>query len=294
MKATIISNDFYVSRFLMKDLDKSTYKVLFEKQLERKKGSKTLARIKAFFPCKAGNESNLVVFAIENIIVLDYVYRNIGKPKVWLWNPITSMTIKNKHFFLAYVRRRGIDVWTFDVSDAKEYGFHYHCQIHSSSLISTRDFNNGSAFFSGVDKKRLQLLKLVKKDLSAVSLSIDFHIVRDKKTQYIKKELAITTDQYMGFSEYLTRVSSCSVLVDISQTNQTGVTLRVVESLFHNKKLITTNLNVKELDLYHLNNIYIYGAEKRSMADFLALPLHRFDFNLKYRYTLEHLLNEML
>jgi hypothetical protein len=99
MKATIISNDFYVSHFLMKDLDESVYEVLFEKQLERKKGSKTLARIKAFLPCKAGSESNLVVFAIENIIFLDYVYRNIGKPKIWLWNPITSMTIKNKQFF---------------------------------------------------------------------------------------------------------------------------------------------------------------------------------------------------
>lgn len=58
MKATIISNDFYVSRFLMKDLDESVYKVLFEKQLNLKKSSKTLARIKAFLPCKAGSESN--------------------------------------------------------------------------------------------------------------------------------------------------------------------------------------------------------------------------------------------
>lgn len=291
---TIISNNFYVSRFLMESLDSKKYNVFFEKELEKENKNKFFLRIRAFFFNKSYCKKEVIAFAIENIITLDYVYRNIGVPKVWLWNPVSSMTKKNKILFLAYVRLKKISVWTFDFSDAKKYGFFYHCQIHSSSLISNDISNGESVFFSGVDKGRLNKIKEIISDLTYLPLSLNFHIVRDKKQKYVGDDLEITTDTYLNFDEYLNMVSHCSVLVDVPQNKQSGITLRVLESLFQNKKLISTDSKIKETDFYHPHNIYIFGDDDRTIKEFLDEPMYDINYEIKCRYTLEHLLGEML
>lgn len=294
MKNTVISNDFYVSEFLMKDLDSTKFQVLFEHELKVENISKTISRLNAFLPFKSGESKNVIIFAIENILVLDHVYRNIGKPKIWLWNPIFSMKAKNRKLFLSYVKRKNIEVWSFDQSDVKQYGFRYHDQIHSSLLLGNREKDNGTAFFSGVDKGRLETIKAIEKDLSSNFIESDFHVVRDKKKKYSPDDIAITTDQYMDFSEYLKKIATCKVIVDIEQSHQKGITLRVIEALFSNKKLITTNTLVKDMSFYNSSNIYLYGNDERKLIDFLNEPFTSIADDIKQKYTVQHLIDNML
>lgn len=294
MRNYIISNDFYVSEFLLNDLDLGQFQILYERELKLKSFNKTISRIRAFLSCTPGIHNNVIAFAIENILTIDYVYRNIGKPKVWLWNPISSMTKKNRKLFLSYIRRKQIEVWTFDEGDVEAYGFHFHNQIHSSSLMSYQKYDDGSAFFSGVDKGRLDTVKKIKMDLECASILPDFHIVRDKNKVYSKENIGLTTDFYINFEDYLKKIEGCRIVVDVGQHQQEGITLRVVEALLLDKKLITTNALVEEMDFYTPANIYLYGKEERGLVEFINEPLEPISDEVKRDYTFKKLIYTML
>ncbi len=295
MKRVIIANDFYVTKYLMKDVIDLDYDIFFESDFRCRVINKTFARFNAFLPSKPGPNDCVLAFAIENIIVLDQIYRKVGKPKVWLWNPISSMTRKNKKLFLSYVRRKKIEVWTFDENDVELYGFLYHDQIHSSSLIKSTVSVYNRAFFSGVDKGRLCTVKGIKKELDEISIDSVVHIVRDKGNNgYTLSDLDVTKDVYLSFDEYLEQVEQSDILIDVAQNNQRGVTLRVVEAFFQNKKLITTNPYVASMDGYCPENIYIYGEERhRALKEFIETPTHVVKDSIKRQYTLKHLLEKM-
>lgn len=294
MKGLIIANDFYVSKFLMKDMDRDVFDYVFENDFYSRVSNKTFSRIKAFWPSSPGAYDHVLAFAIENIIVLDQIYRKVGKPKVWLWNPVSSMTKKNKRLFLSYIKCKSIEVWTFDKGDVELYGFMYHNQIHSCSLIQKNKPLYQRAFFSGVDKGRLNVIKNIKNELDLIPINTDVHIVRDKSSIYLPSDISITTDSYLSFERYLNEVECSSILIDVTQSNQQGVTLRVIEALFMNRKLITTNVDVLSLEFYSLENIYIYGHEKnRTLKEFVESPLCIIKDSVKFKYTLNHLLKEM-
>ncbi len=162
MKGILVANEFYVSKFLMQDVDLDKFDVVFENDFRSRIISKTIARFKCFLLSSPGPCEHVLAFAIENIIVLDQIYRQIGKPKVWLWNPVSSMTKKNKRLFLSYVQRKNIEVWTFDRDDVKLYGFLYHDQIHSYSLIGPNKISYQRAFFLVLIKAVWRLLKKLK------------------------------------------------------------------------------------------------------------------------------------
>ncbi|MCV2401428.1 hypothetical protein OFY17_00900 [Marinomonas sp. C2222] len=295
MKACIVSNEFYISHFLMRDVNPDHFDVIFENQFYVSPKNKTWERFKAFLPFSAGNHNSVLAFAIEDIILLDQIYREIGKPKVWLWNPISSMTSKNRKLFLSYVRRKSIEVWTFDRQDVDKYGFIFHNQIHSSSLINNeiKQNNKKRVFFSGVDKGRLGTLRTIEKKLKTLAVDVYFHVVREKSKEYNSQEIEITTDKYLSFDEYLSEVKRSDILVDIAQGDQDGITLRVIEAMFENKKLITTNLNVKKLKGYRPENVYLYGYEDRSLEAFILSPVQPISDIDKKQYTFNHLLEEM-
>ena len=181
MRYTVVSNEFYVSKFLMRDLDAYRYDVLYEGQIDSRVSSKFLARVLALFSSVSCNDKQILVFAIEDVILLDKIYRTMGKPKIWLWNPLSSMTLKNRILFLLYVKLKKIQVWTFDRFDSEKYGFSFFPQVHSKTLISAQAFSGSGAFFSGVDKGRLSQILEIRKALVDVSVNVLFHIVAGKR-----------------------------------------------------------------------------------------------------------------
>lgn len=50
-------------------------------------------------------------------------------------------------------------------------------------------------------------------------------------------------------------------IVEINQSQQNGLTVRALEALFTEKKLITNNLDIINMDFYNKNNIFIIGQD---------------------------------
>ena len=59
-------------------------------------------------------------------------------------------------------------------------------------------------------------------------------------------------------SEQLTaKLKQSKTVVDIQHPKQSGLTMRTIEMLGANKKMITTNADIQNYDFYHPNNICI-------------------------------------
>lgn len=59
-------------------------------------------------------------------------------------------------------------------------------------------------------------------------------------------------------SEVLKEINAASIIVDIHKYDiQDGLTFRVFESLYFKRKLITSNIDIKNYEFYNPNNIYV-------------------------------------
>ncbi|WP_424411593.1 hypothetical protein ACPEER_00125 [Pasteurella sp. PK-2025] len=74
------------------------------------------------------------------------------------------------------------------------------------------------------------------------------------------------------------------VLVDFVISTHKGLSLRTFEALAHDKKLITTNKEIKKYDFYHPNNIFVLDDNLDKLTDFLNKEYIKIDPKIKEKY----------
>lgn len=67
--------------------------------------------------------------------------------------------------------------------------------------------------------------------------------------------------------ELINIFASSRIVVDIQHPNQTGLTIRCIETLGAKKKLITTNCDIMKYDFYNPNNIQIIDRNKPYISE---------------------------
>lgn len=63
-------------------------------------------------------------------------------------------------------------------------------------------------------------------------------------------------------------VGTSRAILDIAQQKQDGYSMRVMEAIFFNKKLVTTNTAVKQSVFYDENNIFIVDLKQLLQMNF--------------------------
>lgn len=94
----------------------------------------------------------------------------------------------------------------------------------------------------------------------------------------------------LGYYDYLKMVGTSRAILDIAQQKQDGYSMRVMEAIFFNKKLVTTNTAVKQSVFYDENNIFIVDL-KTTTADelqaFFAKPFRNYSDEVREYYSIE-------
>lgn len=80
--------------------------------------------------------------------------------------------------------------------------------------------------------------------------------------------------QPLSYKECLEFVSKSKIIVDIQGKWQQGMTLRPMESLFYQKKLITNNKDLCTMDFYNPNNIFILGKDDMEQLENFCKKKH--------------------
>jgi len=96
-------------------------------------------------------------------------------------------------------------------------------------------------------------------------------------------------------SEVFSLITRCEVLIDIQHVNQTGLTMRTIECIGANKKLITTNDEVRNYDFYNPNNILVVDRKNPKIpSSFLMTPYQIPKEDIYKKYSISEWLKAIL
>lgn len=167
------------------------------------------------------------------------------------------------------------EFWTFDKENAKEYNMQYFHQFYSKEIKLPTNAFVYDTIFLGREKGRNVEIKEIEKILKANHLKPYIKIITDEK-------------DYIPYEEYLKQVSKSKTLLDILEKNQSGMTLRCMESIFFEKKLITNDKNVKNYDFYNKNNIFIIGEDDpKNLVSFINGKYEKIEKDIIHNYDIE-------
>lgn len=157
----------------------------------------------------------------------------------WYWN-----TIDKKNYPLI-TNNPKIELWSFDDDDCIKYNMHKNIQYYSKPESSIKVNKVNDIYFVGLAKGRENIIKEFKTIAESKGITCNFNIVNK--------------NNYIPYREVIERTKESKAVLEINKDNQVGYTLRTLESLFYEIKLITNNKNIKKSKLYNKNNIFIIG-----------------------------------
>ena len=202
----------------------------------------------------------------------------------WYWDPVRLKYAPN-------LISDQWEKWSFDKEDCRNFDLKYNSTYFFNSIKLSRQKIIYDVFYIGQDKGRLNKLLSLKNKLENFSLKTCFHIVSDKKLFSDKKIF----NRRISYSEVLNYISKSKSILEFVQQNQSGLTLRSMEALFFNKKLITNNSSVKNYDLYCKENIFIIGEDDiNNIQQFIDTPYKTLDKSIIEQYDFKNWLERIV
>jgi hypothetical protein len=118
--------------------------------------------------------------------------------------------------------------------------------------------------------------------------------------KFLKREFKNVSESDFSFEKLSGKeisdiVDESRVILDIQHPKQSGLTMRTIEMIGMNKKLITTNADVKRYDFYNSNNILVIDRDRVKIPDgFLINEYQDIDKGIYKKYSLETWINDIL
>lgn len=204
---------------------------------------------------------------------------------IYFWDgSITKPKIK------LYAELDGINIYSFDRSDCKKYGFNYLPlfipEDSSQSYILNKDID--FSFIASCHTERLNLAEeLYNLSLSfgysaqiIVSTSSILHFYYYRALSLIRGYKIELFSKSLSHEDYLDVIARSKIVIDmISDHNQKGISLRSFEALSRNCKLLTDNLSIKNESFFDENLIAFYSKAPSKIDIDLLLAKKKQDFN---------------
>jgi hypothetical protein len=81
-------------------------------------------------------------------------------------------------------------------------------------------------------------------------------------------------------------IENSKCVIDLSHSHQSGLTMRAIETLGMQKKLVTNNKMIKEYDFYNKDNIYVIGDDI-GLKEFMLKPYVKINQKILNQYALD-------
>lgn len=206
--------------------------------------------------------------------------RNTNFTFYWSWNEI------NKKKELEAMQEMGYNISLYDYYAATKFNLKYIHQVYRfapASIIKpevkTHEYD---CYWLGKIKSRLPVVNRLEKLLLSQKLTCRFIYVYERT-------------QRLSYIENLRNVLNSKCIIDINDEGSFGLSLRVMESIFFNRKLITTNSFIRQCDFYNPNNIFIYGEDKdESIKAFMDLDYQPVSQDILNKYDINEWIGNFL
>ncbi|MBN9367896.1 MAG: hypothetical protein J0H59_12805 [Comamonadaceae bacterium] len=196
------------------------------------------------------------------------------KTCLFLWNSIFQHDSKSSAAKKATLfRDLFTETCTFDPQDAETYGFRLIPQPYRFLEAPVATERENDLYFIGADKGRLAQLQKIKAMAEAANLKCRFHITPNKKIKYTPQQAALLSTHSLAYTDNIEIGKKSRCLLEIIQKNQTGATMRAIESMFLNCKLITNNPYAQTMPGYSPDRVLMLDdATPEALKAFLNGP----------------------
>jgi 1,5-rhamnosyltransferase len=177
---------------------------------------------------------------------------------------------------------------TTNKPDAQKYSIGYFPTIINRTIVENDNAKSESdVLFIGASKNRLDKIHQIYNQLQNLGLKCEFHITNVPTEQ--QKYLDIVYNKPIPYSEVLKFVQKTKCILEITQKNAYGFTLRTVEALLYNKKLLSDNPILKETPFYDEHFVmYFSNVEEIGSAVYKTIKNEEpVEFNYNDEYSLE-------
>ena len=182
------------------------------------------------------------------------------------------------------------EVFSFEKEDCEKYNLKFITNwIYTTKLEINKPFEYQLFNISSKDK-RFSVISKIAADLKSKGIVYKI-MVFDKKMKTIDPNIEFIS-KHIQISEVNKYINDSKLLLDISRKEQKGLTFRVFESLGLEKKLITTNSDIKNYDFYNPNNILIINEENPVIPiDFFNDEYEEIPKSILIKYNIEEWVN---
>ncbi|WP_418667982.1 hypothetical protein [Allofournierella sp.] len=198
---------------------------------------------------------------IANIPLIQYVKKHACSGTriiLWHWNKIFKNSILPEDPICS-----GCELWSFDPDDCKQYGMKFNTQYFDSAWVTYRPAPlKRDVWFIGGDKNRATYLQELARTFAKLGLKSEIHIVADKTSDFRN---GVIYKKNLCYKQALYELQCSKAALDISRNGQTGLTLRPMEAMFLEKKLITNNQKIMECPFYSPKNVFVIGVDEWKM-----------------------------
>lgn len=221
--------------------------------------------------------------------LLENIARQAKHPQLYFysWN-----MIKNEDYLREMkedIERCGFKVYSYNLADCQKYSLNFNTIMYEKNISLEPTEIQYDALFLGYIKDRGEKIKAIYNLFVEIGLRPYFMVVK-KNSNEEKIDFCHYLNHELGYSEYVNKISSSRIIIDINQEGQDGLSLRVMESIYLRKKLITTNAAIVNSKAYNKNNIFVLKfpiISKQELIEFINQPFVEYSQETKDYYSLE-------
>ena len=211
-------------------------------------------------------DAPVLIFGIENIKDLRILRKHLRTRRVavFTWNPVIDYQQNHalRRLHIRQLKGLGFHVYTFDPDDARHYGLRLTQQVYRyvETLRQTLPAQ-WDVYFLGQDKNRFATLRALGEQWQGLGLRTRLRMVPEPGASYPPTPAIEVLPHSIDYPANIEDINRARCLLEITQANQSGLTVRCLEALFFDKKLITNNPSVRTLPFYHPARFFILGQD---------------------------------
>ncbi|MBV5277928.1 MAG: hypothetical protein J0647_02615 [Campylobacteraceae bacterium] len=177
-------------------------------------------------------------------------------------------------------------VLSFDSRDVAQYNLFFcplfYCDSYTLSTKSNEIFYDLCSIATA-HSDRYKLVSKIKKQLEQAGFKMFSFLYLPSKIMYWGRKVFLKKYQYGNLNEFafipmqsskiVSMISHSKAILDINHPAQHGLTMRTFEAFGMHKKLVTTNINIKNYDFYNKSNILVIDRENPIVdTEFFTTP----------------------
>lgn len=170
----------------------------------------------------------------------------------------------------------------------------YYLEAISEHLRYDKTFKSDVLYTGTYSRHHIDLLGRLITNCRVLGQNVHYHLHHKRKT-YIEEYDLRTNTRTLDYAQNVKYAFNTKIILDFVNPSHRGLSFRFFEALRFEKKIITTNSQVKQYDFYHPNNVLVWENNNiEELEEFIHKPYVPLPEKISNKYSFRNWLQYAL